>query len=869
MKARLFLTIGLTSLVASISSAQLTEPDTVFYGKVLHHGGGEPQILTAGNLAWRVVPPGGGAAFIVKADLTSWENGQFSYSIRIPRKIAISGVPEYSVSAGLPVLADTTLRYSHADITVNGQAARLADPAALSFAADGTSRADFNRLDLIVDYSLPDTDGDGLPDWWETKYGLDLQNGVAGADTDGDGITDLAEYRAGTNPSLAGTAPQLAAETSLTIPENGRAALLLQAQDSDTPPALLRYTVQTLPADVSVSVRDGQADGRSDRPIVAGGTFTQAEVNAGRVIFAAAGNVTNAAANISLVDEMPARPAVSTSVKFSTVRRADLLAAASLREAGVPSGLILHYGASSAKSLTLRSPSGPVETNAALSTAAYANTWTPQHGADEARLFIGSPLNDNLLGSGEADVLAAGGGTNILRGYAGADRFIFTTAGAQDTVSDFTSSERDVLDVSALLTSVAGRTLGAYLSLQPGPVLRVDANGDGSGYTDAAITLTNAQMPMVLDEAWDAGLIDTGTIVPRTTLFVTATSAAEEGLAAGTVSFRRRGDATSSLTVPLRISGTATAGVDYVSLPSSITFAAGEKTAQLSITPLTDDLREPIETLEIGMLTSPSYDLGTTTVTANLTDLPSRVWIEVVERAAFKDSLSPAQVLIRRSGTLSAPLTALIQTSGRATPAVDYRRPSSSFTFSAWQDVIAVDILPLSTATLTGGTEDVILNVKADAAYQFGITPQARLVICQRPQTLAAWRTARQPGNDPEDESFYAADPDGDGFNGLMEFALNLNPNASDSGDKTQTKLVFSAAGTPGLEFRRWPAAPEVRYEVWQSSDLKNWQLLTTANSAETSTVLEADGMERVCHCLQAKPAGGSVYLRLKISRTN
>ena len=140
-------------------------------------------------------------------------------------------------------------------------------------------------------------------------------------------------------------------------------------------------------------------------------------------------------------------------------------------------------------------------------------------------------------------------------------------------------------------------------------------------------------------------------------------------------------------------------------------------------------------------------------------------------------------------------------------------------------------------------------------------------MICERPQTLAAWRTARQPGSDPADETFYVADADGDGFNGLMEFALNLDPNARDTGDKTLTKLVLSAEGAPGLEFRRWPAAPEVRYDVVQSADLQNWQPLTTADSVESSAVLEPDGMERVRHFLTARPANGKVYLRLKVTR--
>jgi hypothetical protein len=70
----------------------------------------------------------------------------------------------------------------------------------------GISQGAAYTLQVSVEHPLFDTDGDGMPNYWETIFNLNINSSAdAGIDSDTDGLTNLQEFALGTDPRESDT----------------------------------------------------------------------------------------------------------------------------------------------------------------------------------------------------------------------------------------------------------------------------------------------------------------------------------------------------------------------------------------------------------------------------------------------------------------------------------------------------------------------------------------------------------------------------------------------------------------------------------------------------------------------------------------
>ena len=148
------------------------------------------------------------------------------------------------------------------------------------------------------------------------------------------------------------------------------------------------------------------------------------------------------------------------------------------------------------------------------------------------------------------------------------------------------------------------------------------------------------------------------------------------GEGTGTFTFWRLGLTSGALTVGYSISGTASEGVDYDSMGTSVTIPAGDSFAEKVVTVKDDVLVEGDETVVLTLTGGSGYSVGSPSsaqVIIKDDDIapPATVTITALDYVADEGG-SSAVFALMRTGPVEHPLTVNIEVGGTATSGTDY-----------------------------------------------------------------------------------------------------------------------------------------------------------------------------------------------------
>ena len=195
------------------------------------------------------------------------------------------------------------------------------------------------------------------------------------------------------------------------------------------------------------------------------------------------------------------------------------------------------------------------------------------------------------------------------------------------------------------------------------------------------------------DGQWDSGMfLEANSLSTKTPIEIDYTLSQQvysnpdwlaEGCVSAAVTLTRQNNTSSSLTIPVQVSGAATNGQDYTGVPTSITFNAGQTTTTFTLNALFDNLTEGLENL---VLTFPISD-----PCGNVTPLVVTLYIQDV----------PPLTVEINGATIACPGDPINLTTNVSGGVIPYQ-----FTWSTGETTNAINFTPTSTQTINVQVSD-------------------------------------------------------------------------------------------------------------------------------------------------------------------
>lgn len=840
-----FLALVPVALLATASAlfGTVPEPSTILYGQVLHRAHGNEHKLTEGTLEWTLRDELG-AEFIYTTELADIKD-VFSYKVSISHQALSSGL---EVDPTVIPLGLGETNYEFVSITVDGYPAAILWSEVDYLELIQNSRAATHRIDLLVSFDMLDTDGDGMPDWWEKFHGLNWQLNDADLDPDGDGWSHLEEYFNGTDPFFDNRTPTLQTLNLAAFGESNN-GVWLRSIDADTDPQNIVYTVVSMPEGGHLHRMYADAPESGDEALGAGSTFTQDDLNQGRIAYRhTVASTTEASFEVTLSDGVYQSEITEVHISvFPSSTLEDLDEVGTIPFWWRDENVIFeaYWG------LRENVLSGDLVESALLFLLGKDYGWTLwdqraetlpvilETSGSGSHIVLGGAANDILGGGAGSDILNGGLGQDQLTGGGDVDMFTIV-AGAHAVITDFSISE-DVLDLGAVVSGLEGAIADYVELLVDGSDTVISVHTDGDFDSDATasarlqgVLLNNES----LNGLWSEGQLLLGELEGEVTVEFEVWPSAnlEEGYNTLEVVLSRNGPTHKPLTVELQLTGPATNGSDYKFIDEEVIFEIGQSSVTLEFVAYTDSLLEGGEVIDVRILPLDGYVLGTVASgTLTVVDARQRFSLHAFQETAVVGG-QPGTFVIQRYGPSNTEATVYLQKSGSGIENTDYVYPQVNYGFV--QFASGVTSMPLPVVALANGalaepetSRTVSLGLLSDwnDSYVIDESSSATIRLLSDQAAFESWVAELEAAGELSGSGEVAEEEvsSRSGINALLEYALSYGVDFEDglnAEERSQmTPQIFQTAQGMEVEFTQRLNDASLSYTLECSPDLVNW----------------------------------------------
>ncbi|ACU62526.1 Calx-beta domain-containing protein [Chitinophaga pinensis] len=339
----------------------------------------------------------------------------------------------------------------------------------------------------------------------------------------------------------------------------------------------------------------------------------------------------------------------------------------------------------------------------------------------------------------------------------------YTLAGTATTVTDYTTSGTNVTIPAGQNSVTLPIVVNDDLLMEGDETVVITITG-GMTATLGTYTPGTASATLIIAD-------DENTVTNKVLSISRNADAAEPATNGSfTVSLPAGISATENISVSYTISGTATAGTDYATLSGSVIIPAGQNSANIDMMVNDDQLIEGNETVIATITGGTGAALGTFTV--SMTNNTATVTISDDDNTAANTTISittlndAAEPGTTGNFTISLPtgitavedITVTYNTSGTATPGIDYATLTGSLIIPAGQNSVTLPVTVIDDG-LMEGTETVMVNLSGASAATLGTltisttNAQATVNINDDDNSVVrfeTWKTAALPAGNTD-----------------------------------------------------------------------------------------------------------------------